>query len=387
MRDVSIQRLVACCLGLIVLLLTRQAVGGPLDNLEQFKADIRQHIVFIRIYDNKDKLPSQLVSQGTGVLFKGGFVLTALHLEKTFKDTAGTSRFITASIGYNEGVGQISLNYIGEEPAHDLMLLSFASDVVSVDTDVCVRPKPMKTGDQIASFGFPFGGVLDGVMGTVSSALPTKIQTANMQVTRGQSGSPVFDQEGELVGIVRGELTADGQGADIYFIVPIGLAKNLLGLANVTAGACAPRPKDVEARIAMPTIDNKYDPNSPTFSMSLLVTNRSNETIFVNPSLRCLSGEIPGDGGFETPSIQFSSKSPARINGNESVAVKFKYEDSSPHVFDDRDEMIRFWSTDGKTPIDRLSCIYVYEQGSKTRFGTTPPEVFLMDLIPAIDVR
>jgi hypothetical protein len=346
---------------------------------------MRQHIVFIRVYDNKDKLPSQMVNQGTGFLLKGGVVLTALHLEKTYKDTAGTSRFITASIGYNEGVGQISLNYIGEEAAHDLMLLSFASDVVSVDTDVCVRSSAMKTGDQIASFGFPFGGALDGVIGTVSSALPTKIQTANMQVTKGQSGSPVFDGEGQLAGIVRGEFTADGEGADIYYIVPIGLAKNLLLLANVTEGTCVPRQKDVEARIAMPTIDNNYDPNNPTFAMSLLVTNRSNEPIFVNPSLRCLGGDIPVNG-LETPSVQFHSTDPTRLNANETVAVKFKYDDSSPQVFNDREEMLRFWSVGGKT-VDRLSCIYAYERADKTRLAATPPEVFLMDLVPAIDVR
>lgn len=130
------------------MLLTCAALSGASANSRQdvkdpgaFLERMRGQIAYIRVYNSKDRLASQIISQGSGVVLKGGYVLTSLHLAKALSTADGSSLFVTASLGYNEGGAEFSLSYVAEVSAHDLLLLAFKSDAVRVAArPVCAKP-------------------------------------------------------------------------------------------------------------------------------------------------------------------------------------------------------------------------------------------------------
>ncbi len=65
--------------------------------------------------------------------------------------------------------------------------------------------------------------------GTVSKNLPALIQI-NGDGTQGTSGSPIFDANGQVIGIINaGEV---GSGGRIVYAVPVSLATELLASMN-----------------------------------------------------------------------------------------------------------------------------------------------------------
>ena len=107
------------------------------------------------------------------------------------------------------------------------MLLRFSPSVAGGLMQACVRETASRVGEKIAILGFPLGGGLFLSRGEVSRIEAAKIETT-ATIAGGSSGSPVFDDEGKVIGNARAERRSGGQGADIYVIVPIKRAANLL---------------------------------------------------------------------------------------------------------------------------------------------------------------
>ncbi|MGR9319827.1 S1 family peptidase (plasmid) [Rhizobium leguminosarum] len=343
-----------------------------------FLEKIRGQIAYIRVYSSKDRLASQIISQGSGVVLKGGYVLTSLHLAKALSTGDGSSLFVTASLGYNEGGAEFSLSYVAEVSAHDLLLLAFRSDAIRVAAPTCVREAPLKGGDQLYSLGFPFGENISIRSGTASDVQPNRIQTSDMNFTMGDSGSPVFDANGQLTGIFRGERTTAGTGSDLYYIVPIQRAKPLLDQTDQSnADGCA-KGSEVEGRVTMPVF--AMDNSQPSFSINLVVRNRSAVPIIVGTSLRC-RGSDSSNTTLEPIGIGFRASSPMKVAPADIGALTFLYQDSSPYVFKSRQEVQNFWSTRAGE-IEKFACIFTFETNDKTELGTTATEPFLSQLLP-----
>ncbi|NNG15124.1 MAG: FHA domain-containing protein [Gemmatimonadales bacterium] len=134
---------------------------------------------------------------------------------------------------------------------------NFRADVVSTHPDVDMallrvrvrggipqvaslrwREPPVAVGDAVAILGYPLGldlpmggdwqevGITATIMtGSVTRVLPDLIQFDSFGV-EGSSGSPVFDRQGNVVGIVFGGET--GRGGRIVYAVPIVYALELL---------------------------------------------------------------------------------------------------------------------------------------------------------------
>jgi serine protease Do len=104
---------------------------------------------------------------------------------------------------------------------------------------------PLRPGDPVATIGFPFGtdlpmrssGEGNVVRATLTAGLVSKVLPDEVQIdgygAQGASGSPVFDREGRLVGVLYGGEA--GTNGRIVYLVPVNSVTTLLRRLGVSS--------------------------------------------------------------------------------------------------------------------------------------------------------
>ena len=117
------------------------------------------------------------------------------------------------------------------------------SDIALIKVDVDKKLKPVKfansdkirTGDWVIAVGNPFGlggsvttGIISALGREISgSGIVEYIQT-DTAINRGNSGGPMFDIKGQLVGITTAIFSTDGGNIGIGFAIPSNIAKTVI---------------------------------------------------------------------------------------------------------------------------------------------------------------
>jgi TPR repeat protein len=142
------------------------------------------------------------ISFGTGfIVSNNGFIATNEHVIKGCKE-------ITV------GVNAAKASLVGKDVANDLALLKIeglSAPAIPIRTN-----SPAQLGEPIVVFGFPLTGVVAStgnlVEGTVSAVVGFKDNVTTFQITApvqpGNSGGPVFDRQGNVIGVVVSKLDA-----------------------------------------------------------------------------------------------------------------------------------------------------------------------------------
>src|SRR5439155_12239637 len=127
---------------------------------------------------------------------------------------------------------------VSSEPAADLSLLKL--DRVPSG----VRPAPMadsgtvRVGDQVIVVGAPYGLSHSMSVGWISARWPPNTVYKDMPlaeffqtdavINTGNSGGPMFDMAGQVIGIVSHNISKSGGSEGLGFVVTINTAKKLL---------------------------------------------------------------------------------------------------------------------------------------------------------------
>ena len=170
---------------------------------------------------------------GTGVIIDdSGTILTALHV---------VAQAIDVRVTFADGV-QATGNVIASQPENDIAVLRAGALPPGIVPAVLGDPSALHVGDDAFVVGNPFGIYGTLTTGTISglnrSFQPTnksqKLQGLiqfDAAVNPGNSGGPLLDRDGEVVGIVSGLVNPTGQDVfiGIGFAVPINTAASAAG--------------------------------------------------------------------------------------------------------------------------------------------------------------
>jgi serine protease DegQ len=170
---------------------------------------------------------------GSGVVItEGGAVLTALHV------VSSTDRWI---IVFADGT-RSEAKLISTQPENDLAALQPTTPPDEVQPAVLSSTAGLNPGDTVVATGFPFGigpSVTSGVVSGLRREFDdpkghqkfTNLIQFDAAVNPGNSGGPLVNRDGEVVGIVTAILnpTAEGVFVGIGFAVPIENAARALG--------------------------------------------------------------------------------------------------------------------------------------------------------------
>jgi len=172
------------------------------------------------------------VSQGTGfIISEDGYVLTNHHVV----DGAGEIR-ITLS-----DRRELTAKLVGSDEQSDVALLKVAaSDLPALRIGDSDKLKP---GQWVVAIGSPFGldhSVTAGIVSAVGRANPYAnqryvpfIQT-DVAINRGNSGGPLLDTRGQVVGINSQIFSNSGGYMGVSFAIPIGTAMSAVNQLKAT---------------------------------------------------------------------------------------------------------------------------------------------------------
>ena len=189
-------------------------------------------VVVIRAKGREVSGPSGLVrfnETGSGVLIStDGKVMTAAHVVHAMDEIA--VEFL--------GGDTVKARVIASEPAADLSLLQLDTVPAGAQVAAMADSNAVRVGDQIIVVGSPYGLTHSLSVGWISArwAPNTVYRTMPLAeffqtdavINTGNSGGPIFNMAGEVIGIVSHNISKSGGSEGLGFVVTMNTAKQLL---------------------------------------------------------------------------------------------------------------------------------------------------------------
>lgn len=169
--------------------------------------------------------PQELQSLGSGfIISEDGYILTNAHVVQ------GADEILVRLNDRRE----LAAELIGADERTDVALLRVDADDLPAltlgDSDA------LRVGEWVAAIGSPFGfdsSVTAGIISAINRTLPRDayvpfIQT-DVAINPGNSGGPLFNLDGEVVGINSQIFTRSGGFMGLSFAIPISVAMDVAG--------------------------------------------------------------------------------------------------------------------------------------------------------------
>src|SRR5882672_8670374 len=223
----------------LVLLLSFLIISGirTTANGQQLREAFRkvhQSVVTVRtkeidVSNSSNQVISIIDGLGSGVLISAdGKILTAAHMVQTAD---------VASVEFPDGQ-QIIARVIGSDVRSDVALLQLKQIPSGIVPAPLGDSNKIEVGDQIFVIGAPYGisqtltaGHLSGrhwLNKNDESSISVEFLQTDAAVNGGSSGSPVFNSDGEVVGIVSRIMSRSGGSEGLAFATASNTAKRLL---------------------------------------------------------------------------------------------------------------------------------------------------------------
>jgi serine protease Do len=166
---------------------------------------------------------------GSGVLIsRDGKILTAAHVVHSMDEI--NVEFL--------GGETVPARVVSSEPAADLSLLQLQRVPSGVQVAGLADSDTVRVGDPVMIIGAPYGLSHSMSAGWISARWPANsvyrpmplaefLQT-NATINTGNSGGPLFNMAGEVIGIVSHNISKSGGSEGLGFVVSINTAKKLL---------------------------------------------------------------------------------------------------------------------------------------------------------------
>ena len=199
------------------------------EELEELPESLRRFFDF----RGRPPVPRELAGMGSGFIFSGdGIVITNHHV------VDGAKHVVVRLPNRQEFDAEI----IGADPRSDLAVLKIAGDGLPVLR--LADEGALKVGQWVLAIGSPFGldfSVTAGIVSAVGRSLPTTagdnyvpfIQT-DVAINPGNSGGPLFNLEGEVIGVNSQIFTRSGGSIGLSFAIPSSVVRNVVAQIQAT---------------------------------------------------------------------------------------------------------------------------------------------------------
>nr|WP_246272989.1 Do family serine endopeptidase [Oricola thermophila] len=216
----------------VVNISTSQTVGGDDENVPrpQLPDGSPFQEFFDEFFENQPNGSSprsrQVQSLGSGfVIDASGIIVTNNHVIADADEV---------SVNFNDGT-KIDAEIIGRDPKTDIAVLRIDPG------DKELKPVPfgdseaIRVGDWVLAIGNPFGlggtvtiGIVSAIGRDIHSGPYDNFIQTDAAINRGNSGGPLFNMDGEVVGINTAIISPSGGSIGIGFSIPADLAKGVI---------------------------------------------------------------------------------------------------------------------------------------------------------------
>lgn len=184
--------------------------------------------------------------EGSGVVYKiekdsdglpVGYIVTNSHV--IHKPDSGNLYDVTDRVGINFSSGRtifVESTGIYHDPFFDLAVIKF--DAADFDNLVVAEwgdSNAAKVGDWVVAIGSPFGlkqsvtsGIISGKGRTELRQVETEVLQTDAAINVGNSGGPLLDLKGRVIGINTAIATQNGGSNGVGFSIPSNAAKEII---------------------------------------------------------------------------------------------------------------------------------------------------------------
>ena len=220
----------------------------------------------VTIYSIFDEQPTsgddQHAAQGSGfVVSREGYLLTSSHVISTAGENQPTKMAKRVYVAFRDN-DRVDADVVGVDLNDDVGVLKLNPG------DHALTPVPLGdsgkvvVGEPVAAIGSPFGNIDSLAVGVVSSnsrSIPSLTSSFNVvdaiqtdaPITHGNSGGPLLDSQGRVIGINAQIRSESGDSEGVGFAIPINAAKRSMkqliekgrvayAYVGVTAGTLTP---------------------------------------------------------------------------------------------------------------------------------------------------
>ena len=172
--------------------------------------------------------PVPVEGAGSGfIIDPRGYILTNFHVVQE-------AQSIEVVLGDQS---KYAAKYIGADPRNDVALIKIEPKGKPLTALTLGDSSSLQVGQKVLAIGNPFGfqstlttGVVSALGRTVQTSQTTFIDEAiqtDAAINRGNSGGPLINSHGEVIGINSAIFTPTGTTAGIGFAIPINTAKSI----------------------------------------------------------------------------------------------------------------------------------------------------------------
>lgn len=207
-----------------VVKITAVSKGATAQAPQQLPPDMQGLPDIFRELLERRQMPRDRGSLGSGFIISGdGYVLTNDHV---------VSQMDTITVILNDQ-REYSATLIGSDERSDLALLKV--DAKNLPTITLAEDETLKVGQWVVAIGSPFGldySASAGIVSAIGRSIPSArnestyvpfIQT-DVAINPGNSGGPLFNMDGEVVGINSQIYSPSGGSVGLSFAIPSSLA-------------------------------------------------------------------------------------------------------------------------------------------------------------------
>jgi S1-C subfamily serine protease len=211
---------------------SRPLLGNGFDPARIYDARSPGVVTIFAFFEKAD----QHAAQGSGfVVSARGYILTSAHVITDAGDSAKTHQATSVFVGFKDG-DRVKAGIVGWDVYDDVGLLRVASGAHRLTPVPLGDSARVAAGDPVAAMGSPFGNEDSIAVGVVSAThrsiasltsgykVIDSIQT-DAPITHGNSGGPLFDSRGRVIGINAQIRTDTGTAEGVGFAVPINAAQ------------------------------------------------------------------------------------------------------------------------------------------------------------------
>ena len=225
----------------------------------------------VTVYAYFDGRPaSEHAAQGSGfVISREGYILTSAHVVTTAGDNEGEPDAASrVFVGFRDR-DRVPATVVGWDVFDDVSVLKVEPEAHALDPVPLGDSSRVVVGEPVAALGSPFGNESSLAVGVVSAtrrsidsltsgySVADAIQT-DAPITHGNSGGPLFDARGRVIGINAQIRSESGQAEGVGFAIPINAAKRSFRQL-VRNGRVAYAYVGVNAEDLTPTIAKRFD--------------------------------------------------------------------------------------------------------------------------------
>ncbi len=180
-------------------------------------------VVNISTSSRMDSFLTVSMKKGTGsgsVLDQSGTILTNQHVIDGAKE-------ITVSLSNSSSYSAV---LIGEDPDTDIAILHIKAPAELLEPIAWGDSQNLKVGQRIYAIGNPFGlerTMSAGMISSLNRQIPSRegrmmrsLIQVDMSLNQGNSGGPLLNTRGELIGMNAAIMSSDGDSAGVGFAIP-----------------------------------------------------------------------------------------------------------------------------------------------------------------------